>query len=148
MLPMPVETVVERIRRLVSLAVRSGKFANEAEFLRTIGRSDGYFGELASRTSENPSATVRGDTAAKIAEALGVSVAEVLGAPAHNEPPLVDVYPNRAWAVAAARNLDLPEAAIQVVLKQDPGRDLHKLAWFKRMEAAMEDLRPASEPIR
>lgn len=144
MLSMALETAATRIRRLVAQAIRAGRFANEAQFLKAAELSDGYFGELEKRCAENPEATVRGDTAKRMAAALGVSLAELLGAADEAEQPLVDVYPNRAWAIQAARNLALPEAAIQVVLKQDPGRDLHRMAWFRRIEAEAENIRPPS----
>lgn len=139
------ETVVERIRRYVQMAIRAGKFENEAAFLRAIGRSDGYLGELASRTEDNRNATVRGDTAAKMAEVLGINVADILGAQDFAEQPVVDVYPNRAWAIKAARDLQLPEMAIQIVLRHEPGYDLERLTWFHRIEAEAESLRPASK---
>src|SRR5688572_4590555 len=143
--PVAKETVLERIRRQVAIAIRAGKFETEAQFLRAAGiKSDGFFGELEKRTRENPSATMRADTAAKIASVLGISVDDLMGSGAPDEPPLVDVYPNRAWAVKSARDMDLPEAAIQLVLKYDPGRDLQKLAWFHRIEAEADALRPTS----
>lgn len=143
----PKETIVSRIRARVAEAIQTGKFENEAEFLRTARLSTGYFGELEQRCAKNPEATLRQNTASRIAKALGITVAHLVG---DDEPeaPLVDRYPNRAWAVMAARNLDLPEAAIQVVLKQNPGRDLPKVAWYRRIESEAESLRPASRPPR
>lgn len=148
MAAMPTETVAQRIRRQVQLAIRAGKFETEAEFLRAVGLSDGYFGELEQRSAKNPEATVRFTTATKMAELLGVSTEVLLGTGVPPEPPLVDVYPNRAWAIQAARALDFPEAAIQLVLKHDPGHDLHKVAWFRRIEAEAESLLPATKPSR
>lgn len=145
---MATETAVDRIRRHVAVAIRAGRFTNEAQFLRAIGRSDGYFGELAQRCEKNPKATIRSDTARKMADVLGISVGELLGGDQEPEPPLVDVYPNRAWAIVAARALELPETAVEMVLRQDPGHDLHRLAWFRRIEAEAENLRPATKPGR
>lgn len=144
---MTTETAAARIRRLVAVAIRAGKFTNEAQFLRAVDLSDGYFGELERRSADNPKATVRGDTAMKMANALGITLAELLGTDERPQP-LVDLYPNRAWAIQAARALDLPEAAIEIVLRHDPGRDLHKMSWFRRIEAEAENLRPASKPGR
>ena len=140
------ETVPQRIQRLAEQAVRSGKFPSVSSVATTAGLSRSYIAERVNAAKKDRDASVGADAAAALARALGITVEELLGTKGAGEQPLVDVYPNRAWAIQAARNLDLPEAAIQVVLSQDPGRDLHKMAWFHRIEAEAENLRPASNP--
>jgi hypothetical protein len=149
------ETAVLRISRLIEEAVRSGRFASEREVMSKAGLSPSYLSERrnalkkpAAPGKRKPKVSVGAEKARAIAGILGVSIHDLLGEPDPREQPLVDVYPHRSWAVKAARDLDLPEAAIQVVLRLDPGRDLPKMAWFHRIEAEAENLRPAAEPRR
>lgn len=146
---MAAENAVQRITRLIDEAVRSRRFASERAVMKLAELSPSYLSERrnALRTGKRK-ASVGAERARAIAGVLGVSIHELLGEADPREQPLVDVYPHRSWAVKAARDLDLPEAAIQVVLRLDPGRDLPKMAWFHRIEAEAENLRPAAEPRR
>jgi hypothetical protein len=138
------ESVLDRMLRLIDEAVRAGRFNSRTDFLEQAGLSNGYIGELRQRTDRDPASSVRGKTARQIATLLAVPVGMLLGEEG-DEPPLVDVYVERAWAIQAARNLQLPEAAIQLVLREDPGRDPGRMYWFRRIEAEAERIRPASQ---
>jgi hypothetical protein len=142
------ENPVLRIRRLVAEAVRAGQYPSAAAVMKKAGLSRSYLSERQSAQRDDAEASVGSDAARGIAAALGMTVGELLGTEEPGEPPLVDVYPGRAWAIKAARDLELPEAAIQAVLRQDPGHDLPRIAWFKRIEAETESLRPASDITR
>jgi transcriptional regulator with XRE-family HTH domain len=141
---MPQESVLDRINRLIAEAVRSGRFRSRNDFLEKAGISTGYLAEFRGRTKKNPGASLTPAMARTLATALGVPVSELLGEPAP-EAPLVDVYEERAWAVKAARALQYPEAAIQLVLMENPGRDPGRMYWFRRIEAEAERIRPASQ---
>lgn len=108
------------------------------------GLSPSYLAERVSAANKDPSASIRQATLVKLAQVLGVPVSELTGEDA-GEAPVVDIYPGRAFAVLAARALQLPEAAIQVVLREDPGHDPGRLYWFRRMESEAERLRPATD---
>lgn len=145
---MPRESAPERVRRLVQEAVDSRRFASVSAVMKAAGLSRSYLAERLNAARGDATAGIGSKPAIALAALLNLSVEELLGTARPAEPPLVDIYPNRAWAVQAARDLDLPEAAVQVVLRQDPGRDLHKMAWFHRIEAEAESLRPSSQTDR
>lgn len=142
---MATENIVERIKRLIAEAVRSGRFASEAQALKEAGISSGYLGELTKRLKSNPAASMVGPTARKLADTLGVSVEVILRGQSEGEPPVVDKYPERAWAVSSARGLKYSEAAIQLVLREDPGTDPGRMYWFRRIEAEDERVRPPAD---
>lgn len=130
-----------RLLRLVDEAVAAGRFNSRADFLAQADLTSGYFGEF---ETKRPNGTIKLDTARRFAELLGTSIASLTGEDAE-EPPVIDKFEGRAWAIGAARNMQLPEAAIQLVLKEDPGHDPGRWYWFRRIEAEAERLRPASE---
>jgi len=142
---MPVENIAQRLRRLIDEAVNSGRFKSQAAFLEEAGVSNGYIQELEKRLRVNPMAGMTGKIARKIADTLGVSVEIVLFGRGTEEPPVIDKYPGRAWAISSARGLGISEAAIQVVLKEDPGTDPGRLFWFRRIEAEEERARPPAD---
>lgn len=141
--PVP-ESVVDRIDRLVKEAVAAGKYKSANQFwsAKGCGLSRSYLPQFRLRLADNPSATLTVDTAAKIAAALGLPVRAITGG--NDDPAPTDRYPNRSWAVQAARDLLLSETAIQAILKENHGRDLTRIAWFLRIHAEAERLRPAS----
>lgn len=143
--PVAKETVYSRLLGLIDEAVAAGRFKSRADFLDQAGLSSGYLGEFAERTARNEGASMTLAKASVVAGLLGTSVAALTGAIDDQEPPVIDKYPGRAWAIAAARNLKLPESAIQLVLKEDPGRDPGRWYWFRRIEAEAERIRPASQ---
>ena len=140
------ENAILRITRLIAEAVRAGQIDSERALMQAAGLSPNYLSErrnalekaLVANKVKLPS--VGSEKARAIAAKLGTTIDELLGEGQGDEPPLVDVYPNRAWAVWAARALQLPEAAIRAVLRQDPGADLLRKAWFRRIEAEAENL--------
>jgi transcriptional regulator with XRE-family HTH domain len=140
---MATESLPVRVRRLILEAVRAGRFKSEADFLKQVGLSNGYLGEQASRKNATKPPSLRVDTVQQMAELLGMKVSELIGE--NPSDPPVDIYEGRAWAIDAARRLKLPEAAIQLVLAEDPGRDPGRMYWFRRIEAESERIRPASE---
>jgi len=142
---MATENLVERIKRLIAEAVRSGRFASEAQALKEAGISSGYLAELTKRIKRNPSASMVGPTARKLADALGVTVETILRGQSPGEPPIVDKYPERAWAITSARALKISEAAIQVVLREDPGTDPGRMYWFRRIEAEEQRASPPAD---
>lgn len=105
------------------------------------GMSKSYLSERVNAAKKDPNVSMRQVTLVRLASVLGITVAELTG-DVGDEAPLVDVYPGRAWAILAARNLQLPEAAIQFVLREDPGHDPGRIYWFRRIEAESERLRP------
>ena len=136
------ETIVDRIDRLVKAAVADGRFPSANVFWSEegCGLSRSYLHQFRSRLKADPDATMTIDTARKIAEALGLPVKAVTG-----DTPALDRYPNRARAIESARNLDLPEHAIARVLRENPGYDLPRLAWFMRIFAEAQSVRPAAD---
>jgi hypothetical protein len=137
------ENILARIERLIDEAVRAKRFRSRTAFLEQAGKSSGYLGEFRSRIAEDPNATITADTARAFAELLAVPVQSIIHPEQDDVPPLVDKFPGRAWAIVAARTLQLPEAAIQLVLKEEPGRDPGRMYWFRRIEAEAERVRPA-----
>ena len=142
------ETLAQRVRRLVQEAIKSGRYATEADAAAAAGRSPQWLANFIIRAEEDPSATMRQDTAEGLARALGISVAELVGAEAADDATLpVDIYPARARAVRAAKDLGFPEAAIQVVLREQRNDEPGALYWFRRIEAEAERIRPAADRI-
>lgn len=139
------ENILGRIERMIDEAVRAGRFRSRTDFLEQAGKSSGYLGEFRQRIAREPTATITADTARAFAELLGVPVQSIIHPEQDDVPPLVDKYSGRAFAVQAARNLQFPEAAIQLVLKEDPGRDPGRMYWFRRIESEAERLRPAAQ---
>lgn len=125
-------------------AVKSGRYRSRAAILRAAKLSSGYMGEFRDRLKRNPKAGLTTPVVKKLAVALGVSEREVLGVD-DSEPEVVDIYPERAWAIEAARKLKFPEAAIQLVLKERPSRDPGRMYWFRRIEAESERVIPAAD---
>jgi hypothetical protein len=143
----PSENVAERLERLFDQAVAAGQYGSHAQILKAAGLTTGWFSELKGRVRRKPAAGISGKTAAALATALGVSTSAVLGTEDERVPVgEADPYPDRFWAVQAARALQYPEAAIRVVLTEDPGRDPGRLYWFRRIEAESESLRPSASP--
>ena len=145
MIPGVSETIADRIRRLVREAVAAGKFrsANHCWSAEGCGLSKDYLGNLRSRLKTDPSATVSFESADKIARALGLPVSAVTGRD-DREGPTDDPYPNRARAISAARDLQLPEIAIRSIQAEDHGFDLPRLSWFLRIQAEAVRLAPAA----
>lgn len=116
-------------------------FKSEASFLKEAGLSPGYLANLQDRLETSSKAGKRGakvtislDAAAKMARVLGVH-AEQLAGGEYVSGTREDDYPERYWAVEAARFIGLPEAAIRRVERERPPHDLNRQAWFKRIEA-------------
>lgn len=135
---------MSRIEQLVDEAVRGGRFNSQRDFALKAGLSGSYFAENRKRreAGKKPT-TLTVDTLLKISELLGVPIGDLVDQAPKGSTG--DKYPGRARAVVAARNLGLPEAAIQVVLDEDPGRDPGVMYWFRRMESEAERVRPAAE---
>lgn len=142
---MATENLLERIERLVAEAIRAKRFTNKTDFLRRAGRTSGYWAEFADRIAKNPKASISAKTASRFAELLGVSVETLLRGQSTEEPPYVDKYEARAFAVRAARDLQIAEAAIQVVLSEDPGTDPGRMYWFRRIESEAERVSPSAD---
>lgn len=146
MLPLvPTENVLQRLERLIAEAVRSGRFDSPARILSRAGKSSGYLGEFRQRIESNPAASMTGRTATRFAEVLGVSEGYLLRGEGPAPSELVDVYPERAEAVDAARKLKLPEAAIRAVLREDPGGRPSLMYWFRRIESEAERVSPPAD---
>lgn len=142
------ETIADRIRRLVKDAVAAGKFRSSNHFWSPeseggCGLSRHYLPNLTLRLKTDPDATISFESADLIARALGLPVSAITGRD-DREAPTDDPYPNRARAISAARDLQLPEAAIRAVQAEDHGFDLPRLAWFLRIHAEAVRLQPAS----
>lgn len=138
------ETIAARIDRLVREAIEDGRYRTATEFWspKGCGLSRSYPENLRRRLAADPDASLSMVTAAKIARALGLPVTAITGELA--PPPALDIYPNRAWAVESARNLQLSEAAIERILVEDFGRDLPRIAWFMRIYGESLRLGPAA----
>lgn len=130
-----------RLLRLVDEAVSAGRFNSRADFLQQAGLTSGYLAEF---ETKRPNGTIRLDTARRIAALLGTPISAFTGDETE-EPPVVDVYPGRAWAITAARALKYPEAAIQLVLKERASEDPGPLFWFRRIESEVQRIRPAPD---
>lgn len=140
------ETVVVRLDRLIRAAIERGDYDSPAAVLRAAELSTGWLAELRGRCLQNPSATIRMSTAARLADVLKVGVSALVGgrqrtisATLENDP-----YPNRGKAVAAARALGLSEGAIGIVQAEDPGNDQPRMYWFRRIETEAERHAPAA----
>lgn len=125
-------------------AIKSGRYPSRAAILRAAKLSSGYLGEFRDRLKKNPKAGLTTPVVRKLAAALGVTERDILGGD-ETEPETVDIYPERAWAIDAARRLKFPEASIQVVLKERPARDPGRMYWFRRIEAESERAVPAAD---
>lgn len=136
------EQLVERIRRLIQERVDTGQFESERQALKAAGLSTSWLANRLHQLRNGAVPSVKESTLRKLAALLGITLEELIGVPAAEDAPLVDLYPGRAWAIVAARALQLPEAAIQVVLREDPGHDPGRLYWFRRIESEAERLRP------
>lgn len=142
------ETIVDRIRRLVRAAVAEGKFRSANHFWSPedeggCGLSNAFLANLRLRLRNDPDATVTFESADKIARALGLPVSTVTGRDDRHGPS-DDPYPNRARAVSAARDLQLPEVAIRAIQAEDHGFDMPRLSWFLRIQAEAVRLAPAA----
>lgn len=132
--------MLTRLLRLIDEAVAVGRFNSRADFLAKAGLTSGYLGEF---EANRPNGTIRLDTARRFAALLGTPIGAFTGDDPE-EPPVVDIYPGRAWAISAARALRYPEAAIQIVLKETPSDDPGSLFWFRRIESEAQRIRPPS----
>ena len=139
------ENILERLERLMDEAIRSGRYVSRSEILRKEGISSGYIGEFRGRIAKDPKAGMTSTMLAKFARALDVTEQELVRGTTQEEAPLIDVYPERAWAVNAARSLKLPEAAIRAVMTEDPGRDPGRMYWFRRIESEAERAAPPAD---
>jgi len=137
----PKRNVLDRLLSYVEEAVRAGRFQSKADFLKQARLSRAYFSEFKIRLEKDPDATMLMPSLQRCAQLLGVSVADIAGEKG-DEPDVLDVYEGRAWAIQAARNLKLPEAAIQNVLKEDPGVDPGRMFWFRRIESEALRIHP------
>ena len=135
--------MLDRLERLINEAVRAGRFNSAADFLVQAGLSSGYLAEFRSRLEKNPKASMKLETARVCAGLLGTSISAFTGEDG-DDPPVIDVYPGRAWAISAARALKFPEAAIQLILKERPREDPGRMYWFRRLESEAERVRPAA----
>lgn len=150
---MAAENLADRVERLLAQAVRAGRAPSISALLRDHGLSTGLLGELRARLAKDPKAGMTDRTAKRLAEVLGISIQEIL-AGRSEESDIVDKYRERAAAIDAARSLKLPEAAIQLVLREDPGGTPSEMYWFRRIEAEAERVetgggmpqRPITEP--
>ena len=125
-------------------AIRSGRYPSRAAILRAAKLSSGYMGEFRDRLKKNPKSGLTTPVVKRLAAALGVTERDVLGSD-ESEPETIDIYPERAWAIDAARRLKFPEAAIQVVLKEQPARDPGRMYWFRRIESETERAVPTAD---
>ena len=122
-------------------AVEAGRFRSRSAILSECNLSSGFFSERQARMRDQGFATLNERTAEVISRVLGVEIYRLFEASSGSSP---EQYPSRAWAVVAARALQLPEVAIQAVMTEDPGRDPGRLYWFHRIETEAERFRPAS----
>jgi len=141
-------TILDRVRDLV----RHRGFESEAAFLKEAKLSPGYLANLEDRIEERrragkklDSVTIQLDAAMKMARVLGVNVETLAGEYVGGSRE--DAYPERYWAVEAARFVGLPEPAIRSVQADKPPRDLSRQAWFKRIEAAAQELADRSSVV-
>ncbi len=106
--------------------------------------------EFRRRIEANPEAGLTGDVARRFAEALGVSEGFIIRGEEELVPELLDVLPERAQAVDAARKLKFPEAAIRAVLRESPppGEPPSALYWFRRIETEAERVAPTADSGR
>lgn len=137
------EQLVVRIRRLIEERVASGQFESERQALKAAGISGSWLAERIHQVNAGKTPSVKENTLRKLAALLGLTLEGLVG-DIIEDAPLVDVYPGRAWAIVAARALQLPEAAVQVVLRETPGHDPGRLYWFRRIESEAERLRPVT----
>ena len=129
------ESTLARVRRLW----RIRGFTSERAFLRECKLSEGYMANLRSREKAGGEVTITLDAAVKMARVLGVH-AEQLATDDYIGGERGDQYPERYWAIEAARFVGLPEAAMRLVANEHPARDLSRQTWFKRIEAAAQEL--------
>jgi transcriptional regulator with XRE-family HTH domain len=136
------EHIIQRVRRLVLEACEIGQFEDEKRVMEAAGLSPSYLAQRVHDLKKTGKADMGFRALAGIAKALGISVAALIGE--EPDPELVDLHAGRAVAVKAARSFRLPDAAIQVVLRDDRPDDPGAVYWFRRIEAEAERLRPVS----
>lgn len=97
--------------------------------------------EKCMREGKDPSRiTIQLDIAARMARVLGVHIETIAGTD-YVAGDRDDEYPNRYWAIEAARFIGLPELAIRAVGNEKPRHDLSRQTWFARIEAEATALR-------
>lgn len=82
---------------------------------------------------------VGSSVARRIAEVLGMSEEELIGADSAPPPP-VDPYPNRAPVVEFARAIGTPDGVVRMLLRASPrdGRDVPSAEWSRLLCAISE----------
>lgn len=141
---MTTENIADRLVRLIGEAVSGGAYNSQSDFFKKHRLSTGTIGELRKRLRKKPEASLNGNTAAILSKALGVPIHELLTGE-RPESDLVDKYRERAKAVDSARNLKYSEAAIQLVLREDPGGTPTEFYWFLRIQTEAERIRMLGE---
>lgn len=139
---MSAKKLPDPIADLFDEAVEADRFRSRSAILKEAKLSSGFFSERQARLREQGYATLNEKTAEAISRVLGVEMYrlfEVSSASANDDP-----YPSRAWAIVAARALQMPEVAIQAVMSENPGSDPGRLYWFHRIETEAERFRPAA----
>jgi transcriptional regulator with XRE-family HTH domain len=136
------EHIILRVRRLVLEACEVGQFEDEKRVMEAAGLSPSYLAQRVHDLKKSGKADMGFRALVGIAHALGISVATLIGE--EPDPKLVDVHAGRAIAVEAARSFRFPDAAIQLVLRDDRPDDPGPVYWFRRIEAETERLRPVS----
>lgn len=131
----------DRLHQLILQAVAARRFSSTSDFLKKAGfQSRGQIKSWRKRLEDDPEAKI--SNVSQMARLLGMSVEDFEERVFGRQQGGDDRYPSRADAVAAARSLKLPEAAIQIVLTEDPGPDPGRWYWFKRIEAETARLVP------
>lgn len=143
-----VEDLVERVTRLIAEAVARGQFKSEAEVIREVGKSTGWWSERKKAQEEATAPGINSNVAVRLAKVLNISLSELFGEEA--PPPDDDADSDRSWAVSAARALQFPESAIHAVQAEPALEDSElssaqrRLYWFHRIEAEASRATPST----
>lgn len=138
----------DRLEEIILRAVAARRFTSISDFLHQAGfKSRGQIKSWRSRLEKRPDARIA--NISKMAHLLGMTVetfeSQVFGT---EQGSSEDSYPCRADAIQAARALQLPESAIQIVLREDPGTDPGRWYWFKRIESEAARIAPLAGILR
>lgn len=116
---------------------------SERKLAELAGLSKTFFTRLRTRSEEDEKASVEPENATALAKALSTSTEWLLyGKGLRTVADDDDPIPERAAAIRAARELDVPEPAIAKIRAQKPTTRLSKRAWFKRIDALAEEFAP------
>lgn len=130
------KTPADVLEELIRHGEAAGRWKSVAGFFRAAGiKNRQQLSAYRNRLQANDNARLATETMRLIAHGLGMTIDELERRMYGEQASAGGAYPSRDRAVAAARDLQVPEAAIQAVLKESPPSDPGHWYWFRRIES-------------